>query len=174
MIRKLCSSMVFAFYIFNHLKHVGYSLFQKNLSVALLGNPSDNISCPWPQKDADLEFPIGFPQNLTFGKFRDQTGFPLLTQDFWADIVDNRRSFFLRPNDDGFPSTDLLRKWIQSRPHQITLIVNNNQDKSWPETIESKDYELILEEENIHRVFSGNARNLSRSKKLRPIPIGLK
>ena len=140
----------------------------------LLDDSSNNVFCPCSQEDIDLKFPIGFPQNLTYGKFRDQTGFPLLTQDFWADIVDNRRTFFLRPNDDGFPSIDTLLKWIQSRPHQITLIVNNNQDKSWPESIESEEYKLIIEEKNIHRVFAGNARNVLTNKKLKPIPIGLK
>lgn len=131
-------------------------------------------SCPLPREEIDLEFPAGFPQNLSFGRFRDQTGFPFLTQDFWADIVDNRRTFFLRPNENGFPSTDSLRKWIQSRPHPITLVLNNNQDQSWPAKIKSKDSGLLLDEENLHRVFAGNARNLSQNKKLKPIPIGLK
>lgn len=70
----------------------------KNTSVVLPNEPLTNTLCPSlnEKSSVDVEFPGGFPQNLTFGKFRDQTGFPFITQDFWADMVDNRRTFFLR------------------------------------------------------------------------------
>ena len=71
-------------------------------------------------------------------------------------------------------STDQLQRWIQSRPHPIILVFNTNQDRSWPENSENDDYEVLLEEENIHRVFAGNVRNLSNRTKVKPIPIGLK
>jgi hypothetical protein len=142
--------------------------------VALPDEALPNNACPLPEESINLEFPVGFPQNLTLGRFRDQTGFPFITQDFWAEIVDNRRTFFLRPKDRGFPSMDLLRRRIQSRPHPITLVFNNNQDRSWPEYSRNDEYELLLEEDNIHRVFAGNARILSNRTKLKPIPIGLK
>lgn len=148
----------------------------KNTPVVLPNEPLANTLCPSLNENSSVngvEFPVGFPQNLTFGKFRDQTGFPFITQDFWADIVDNRRTFFLRPNDQGFPPMDLLRKWIRTRPHPITLVLNNNQDQSWPKQLYDKNDELLLEEDNLHQIFAGNARNFS-NKKLKPIPIGLK
>lgn len=170
MVRKHHSSkflvLIFSCFIFQR-----YLQLTQSTSVAPLAN---QIFCTSHKDKIGLEFPVGFPQNLTFGKFRHQTGFPLLTQDFWADVVDNRRTFFLRPNDQGFPPMDLLRRWIRTRPHPITLVLNNNHDQSWPEHDINKDCELLLDEENIYQVFAGNARNFSRSTKLKPLPIGLK
>mmetsp|Transcript_11863 Transcript_11863/g.19778 ORF Transcript_11863/g.19778 Transcript_11863/m.19778 type:complete len:269 (-) Transcript_11863:340-1146(-) len=174
MMRKLNNFCILLSLIYVHFKYKRDVHVSKSVHVVLLDEPLASNSCPLSQESIDLEFPIGFPQNLTFGRFRDQTGFPFITQDFWADIVDNRRTFFLRPKDNGFPSMDVLRKWIQSRPHPITLVFNNNHDRSWPENIENKAYELLLDEENLHQVFAGNVRNLSKGTKLKPIPIGFK
>jgi glycoprotein-N-acetylgalactosamine 3-beta-galactosyltransferase len=130
--------------------------------------------CPLPNKTVDESFPIGMPQNLTFGRFRDQTGAPFITQDFWTDLVDNRRTFFVRPHDAGFPTMEQLADWIRSRLHPITLVMNNQVDQSWPSDLNQKGYELILNETNLHAVFAGNARTLEHYPKLKPLPIGLK
>ena len=109
MVRKLMPRIVLLLIcVLMHSKcmrdgHVSRSI---SASVALLDEALSNNACPLPKESIDLEFPVGFPQNLTLGRFRDQTGFPFITQDFWAEIVDNRRTFFLRPKDHGFPSTD--------------------------------------------------------------------
>jgi len=134
-----------------------------------------NVTCPLPDESFDANFPTGFPQNLTFGRFRNEKGRPFITQDFWVDIVDNKRTFFLRPIDLGFPSMERLRDWIRSRPHPITLVLNNNHDRSWPEDLDNRtNFELILNETNLHAVYAGNARKLDGYPKLKPLPIGFK
>ena len=139
----------------------------------------DVLICP--VEPEGLDFSAGFPQNLTFGRFRKEgmsdleRGRPYITQDCWVDAVDNKRTFFMRPLEGGMPSTDDLQRWIQSRPHPITLVLNNQVDKSWPLDLKNKtDYERILNEPNLHAVYSSNARFLEEYPKLRPIPIGLK
>lgn len=133
------------------------------------------------QKTEGLDFPVGFPQNLTFGRFRKdgmsdlERGRPYITQDFWADAVDNKRTFFMRPSEEGMPSIDDLQRWIQSRPHPITLVLNNQHDKSWPGDLNNKAYyERILNETNLHAVYSVNARLLKEYPKLQPLPTGMK
>jgi hypothetical protein len=131
--------------------------------------------CPAPDERVDATFPIGMPQKLTaVGRFRAQTGAPFITQDFWLDLVDNRRTFFLRPLEKGFPRMEKLRDWIRSRPHPITLVMNNQRAKSWPADLNNKDYELILNETNLHAVYAGNPRKLEKYPKLKPLPVGLK
>ena len=168
---------IFSIFIFSgNLKKIQYSQEVVNLFTAV---KEDVLICPSEPKD--LDFPVGFPQNLTFGRFRKEgmsdleRGRPYITQDCWVDAVDNKRTFFLRPVEGGMPSTDDLQRWIQSRPHPITLVLNNQHAVSWPRDLENKtDYELILNETNLHAVYSGNARFLEEYPKLRPIPIGLK
>jgi hypothetical protein len=137
-------------------------------------NRHDVFYCPVPNESVDATFPIGMPQNLSLGKFWNQTGAPFITTDIWFDLVDNRRTFFLRPRERGFPPMEQLRDWIRSRPHPITLIMNNNQDDSWPADVDNKDYELILNETNLHAVYALNARELVHYPKLKPLPIGNK
>lgn len=134
----------------------------------------ENVSttCP-PPPNADDRSDI--PQVLTFGRFPNEKGDPFITQDFWADIVDNRRTFFLRPKDAGYPSIEQLQGFIRSRTHPITLVINNQHDESWPEDLGNKTaYELILNEPKLHAVFAGNARELPDHPKLKQLPIGLK
>jgi len=139
----------------------------------------DALICPAEPKD--LDFPVGFPQNLTFGRFRKdgmsdlERGRPYITQDCWVDAVDNKRTFFLRTIEAGMPSSNHLREWIQSRPHPITLVLNNQHDLSWPIDLSNKtDYQLILNETNLHAVYASNARLLEEYPKLQPIPLGMK
>jgi hypothetical protein len=127
-----------------------------------------------PDESVDATFPIGMPQNLTVGDFSNETGAPFITQDFWMNLVDNRRTFFVRPFEHGFPPMEQLRDWIRSRPHPITLVMNNQQDKSWPADLNNKDYELILNETNLHAVYALNARKLDNYPKLKPLPLGFK
>jgi len=130
--------------------------------------------CPPPDPTVDQLF-AGFPQNLTFGDYRSEKGEPFITQDFWADIVDNRRTFLLRPSDNGKPSAERIRDWIRSRPHPIALVISNQVDVSWPPYLSGKrKYEYYLNETKLHAVYAGNSRHLPQYPKLQPIPIGLK
>ncbi|CAJ1970228.1 unnamed protein product [Cylindrotheca closterium] len=136
----------------------------------------DRKRCPPLDPMIEQDF-VGFPQNLTFGKYVAEQGRPFLTHDFWATIVDNRRTFLLRSFEAGFPSDDKLRAWIRSRPHPITLIINNNLDQSWPNEdglVNKTSYQIILNDTNVHAVYASNARYLSDYPKLQPMPIGLK
>jgi len=140
-----------------------------------VGNSSDKICPDYDKSVVDSMYPIGFPQNLTLGRFHSQKGRPFLTGDFWADIVDNNRTFFLRNSEHGYPQVEMLRDWIRSRPHQIALVINNSHDLSWPSDLSNKtSYEVILNETNLYAVYAGNARRLDGYEKLKPIPIGLK
>jgi hypothetical protein len=131
------------------------------------------VYCPAPNKTVDATFPKGMPQNLTVGRFRDETGAPFITQDIWMDLVDNRRTFFVRPTEKGLPSMKVLRDWIRSRPHPITLVMNNQLARCWPDNLENKEYELILNEPNLHAVYAGNARKFDKYPKLKPLPVSL-
>merc|ERR1712129_17324 len=91
-----------------------------------------------------------------------------------VDLVDNKRTFFLRTKEEGFPTMKELQEWIKSQPNPITLLMNNQHDKSWPEDLNNLEYELILNESNLHAVYAGNARKLKNYPKLKPLPIGLK
>lgn len=100
----LLIGVVIAFSIFSifiyigNLKKIQYSQHVVNLFTAV---KEDMLICPSEPKD--LDFPVGFPQNLTFGRFRKEgmsnleRGRPYITQDCWVDAVDNKRTFFLRP-----------------------------------------------------------------------------
>jgi hypothetical protein len=128
--------------------------------------------CPPPPDDGN----ISAPQKHSIGQFHHEKGDPFITQDFWADLVDNRRTFFLRPTERGYPSVEELQHFIRSRTHPITLVINNQVDKSWPDDLSNRtSYELILNETNLHAIYAGNPRNLKgHQTKLRPLPIGLK
>ncbi|CAJ1961323.1 unnamed protein product [Cylindrotheca closterium] len=157
----------------------GYGVVRANekrveTSVTLSSPKAGVGPCPPPDPAVDQRY-IGFPQNLTFGKHVSEKGEPFLTQDFWADIVDNRRTFFLRSTEGHKPSAERLRDWVRSRPHPITLIINNQVDKSWPEYLRGKKkFEYYLNETNLHAAYAMNARHLPQYPKLQPIPIGLK
>jgi len=136
-------------------------------------NPSE--LCPEPDASVEAAFPSGFPQNLTYGKHRSTSAQPFLSCDVWEELVDNRRTFFLRPVDAGFPSVEQLQNWIRSRPHPITLIINNQHDLSWPLDVDNKTtYEPIFNEPNLHAIYAGNPYKLEEFPKLKPLPIGLK
>ena len=140
--------------------------------------PSSSSSYPCPPVDPAVEENFtDYPQQYRFGDYRNETGFPFLTQDFWFNAVDNRRTFFLRvPGKPKAVGAEQLLKWIQSRPHPISLVINNQQDKSWPEWVTgSRKFELYINETNLHRIYAGNARYLPEyAHKVHPIPLGLK
>lgn len=118
---------------------------------------------------------LGYPQEIQFGRFRHETGKPFITQDCWADIVDNKRTFYIRTHEANSPTPEMLRDWIRSRPHPITLVINNQKDRSWPDDLSNQTaYEMILNEPKLHQVFAANARRFMEHPKLKPLPIGLK
>jgi hypothetical protein len=147
--------------------------FTQGAGVTKTHDTQNVTYCPAPNKSVDATFPKGMPQNLTVGRFRKETGAPFITQDCWMDLVDNRRTFFMRPTEKGFPSMKQLRDWIRSRPHPIALVMNNQLARSWPAYLHGKDYELILNEPNLHAVYAGNARKFDKYPKLQALPVGL-
>jgi len=144
---------------------------ESSLSSSLSG---EGHPCPPPDPAVDQRF-LGYPQNHTLGKYTSEHGRPFLTQDFWFNIVDNRRTFFIR-SGSGAPSPEQLKDWIQSRPHPISLVINNQVDKSFPPYLDGKrKFAMYMNETNLHAVYAGNARYLPEyGDKLQPIPIGLK
>ena len=147
---------------------------EKRLELSSTGASPKAGPCPPPDPTIDQRY-VGFPQNLSFGEFRSETGKPFLTQDFWADIVDDKRTFVLRPSDRGKPPAEQIARWIRSRPYPIALVINNQMDESWPPHLGGKQkYEFYLNETNLHAVYAGNPRHLPQYPKLQPIPIGLK
>lgn len=122
---------------------------------------------------SNLPVLASLPQNLTFGKFKDEKGKPFITQDMWADIVD--RTFFLRPTEANMPTPEQLIQWIRAQKNKVSFVINNHHDKSWPENVANRtSYDAILDESNLMYVFAGNARKLVHYPKLKPIPIGPK
>ncbi|KAL7544972.1 hypothetical protein ACHAWF_008341 [Thalassiosira exigua] len=98
----------------------------------------DSSPCQADDPVIEEKYP-GFPQTLSFGAFREEKGQPFITQDFWADTVDNKRTFFLCPGEVGEPSLEDLYDWIKTRPHPITLVINNQRDKPWPDDLGNLD-----------------------------------
>lgn len=116
------------------------------------------------------------PQNLTFGAFSYESAFPFISSDIWADLVDNKRTFFVREWEDGFIGYPELKKWIASRKHKVTLIFNNNADISWPANLDADDWKYMLCEPNLHAVFVGGLRQFDSEcmSKVKPLPLGPK
>jgi hypothetical protein len=116
------------------------------------------------------------PQKLTFGAFSNESAVPFISSDIWANLVDNERTFYLRDLEDGFLGYSELKKWVASRQHRITLIINNNFDKSWPADLDANDWKDMLSESNLHALFVGNLRNFDSEfkSKVKPLPLGPK
>ncbi len=160
-------------------KTMGDRQFIKALCQATLHNQyylHQNISRVIPGCFSNSKL-LELPQNLTFGAFSDESAFPFISFDIWADVVDNERTFFVREYEDGFLGYSELRKWIASRKHPITLIFNNNLDISWPADLEAEDWKEILREPNLHSLFAWNLQKLDSSEfksKVNPLPLGPK
>ena len=125
-------------------------------------------TCPEPKENDASLYPPGFPQVLRAGNFTSESAHPYLSKDIWAELVDNKRTFFLRPYEDGFPNTTTLRKWVASRPHPITIVMNNYMDLSFPpkesgvrnrlvpaeeELVMVNDIVGMLNETNLHALY---------------------
>jgi hypothetical protein len=69
---------------------------------------SELKTCPeYKEQDSSL-YPPGFPQVLRAGNYTSESSHPFLSKDIWAELVDNKRTFFLRPYEDGFPNRTTL------------------------------------------------------------------
>ena len=135
------------------------------------------------QQVAKLQPVVELPQQLKFGDYKRESASPFIGPDIWVELVDNRRTFFLRPDEKGFPSMKKLQGWIRSMPYPITLVFNNQNAKSWPDNEDffgSQKYKLILEEEKLHVIYTVNPRKLITdhdkrfADKLKPLPGGMK
>ena len=68
-----------------------------------------------------------------------------------------------------------LTKWVASRSHPITLLMNNQIDKAFPPTEEEKEeWEELLDEPNLHAFYAINPRRWEEYPKVKPLPVGLK
>lgn len=116
------------------------------------------------------------PQKLIFGQFIDETSYPFLSCDIWANLVDNQRTFLLREWEEGFPGYSALTKWIASRPHPIAFVINNQIDRPWPYDLEATDWKEMLNEPNLHAVFVSGLISFDHEfmSKAKPLPLGLK
>ena len=142
----------------------------------------ETFICP-SNEEADKAFPPDMPQNLIFEsynnfKFPEQSARPFLGPDVWFELADNKRVFFLRPHsvyEDTFPTIANLTAWVASRSHPITLLINNQLDKSFPDRVEEKElWTDFLDQPNLHALFAYNVRRWEEYPKLKPLPIGLK
>lgn len=137
--------------------------------------------------NTDLELcaptnPSDVPQRLKAGEFRSETAYPYVSKDIWAELVDNKRTFFLRRYEDGFPNMTNLEEWIIARPHPITLVMNNYMDRSFPAwSIEEENFtnelESVLNQTNLHALYVENLEHLPEKTthyKLKPLPKGLR
>lgn len=112
------------------------------------------------------------PQVLTYGNFSRQSSQPFLGQDVWAEIVDNRQSFFVRPYEPNYPENKTVwKEWFDGLPMPVTLVMNNQDDEPWPEQKNTFD-ENMLSHRNLKALYVGNPNILHP--KVKPLPIGLK
>jgi hypothetical protein len=117
------------------------------------------------------------PQKLIFGPFANESAYPFISSDIWADLVDNRRTFFVRDREPGFSGYGPLREWIASRPDPITLVINNSNDLPWPSPkSRGGDWRAVLREPKLRALFVGGLRELSDEfrSKVKPLPLGPK
>jgi hypothetical protein len=133
---------------------------------------SELQNCPDPkEQESSSLYPPGFPQVLRAGNYTSESSHPYLSKDIWAELVDNKRTFFLRPYEDGFPNMTTLREWVASRPHPITILMNNYMDLCFPPSSSSVrrtkisheedermmfDFMSILNETNLHALYVEN------------------
>ena len=134
--------------------------------------------CPRSEIESDDSFSTDVPQKLERGRYHDHSARPFLGPDVWYEIADNKRVFFIRPIDDGFPPIDNITAWVASRSHPITLLINNQQDFSFPRYEEEAQgkalWKGLIEQDNLHAVYAYNMRSWEEYPKIKPLPIGLK
>ena len=125
-------------------------------------------SCPIvSSNDSNKTFPHGFPQVLKAGEFRKSSAHPYLSKDIWAELVDNQRTFFLRQYEDpAFPNMTTLRDWVRSRPHPITIVMNNYMDWSFKDD-NFIEFQSLLDERNLHALFVDHLDSSLDHKKLK-------
>lgn len=110
-----------------------------------------------------------FPQKLTIGQYH-QTAHPWISSDIWSELVDNKSSYFLRSNEDNYPSVQKLKKWMDNcSSDQIVIIINNQIDVSLPGEIGD---DQILEHSKLKCLYVTNPDRVHH--KIKGIPIGLK
>ena len=136
--------------------------------------------CPLPSDDSNI---TDLPQILRVGEHSSDSAYPYLSKDIWAELVDNQRTFFLRRYEEGFPNSTTLRQWIASRPHPITIVMNNYMDKSFPARDETREELLewgeVLAEPNLHALYVDHLGHLEEEEeyigwnKVQPLPRGL-
>ena len=137
----------------------------------------EEILCPTYKEGSALSPHSNLPQNLTLGSFTSDSSSPYLGKDIWAELVDNKRTFFLRQYEPGFPNMTVLREWVSSQPHPITLLMNNHRDFQFPcvreqENLEDRKLlELLLNETNLHAFYIENLEYYPKTPKYAELPV---
>ena len=96
----------------------------------------------------------------------------------------NAHSLYGNTRREGFPGCRVLKKWIASRPHPITLLLNNIVDRSWPLQMDClwllnwkrNNWKQMLSEPHLHAAFVRGLWDFENkfTSKVKPMPPGLK
>lgn len=111
------------------------------------------------------------PQSLTLGSLR-QSAQPFISSDVWFELVDHKHVVMLRQGELGFPSPQGLVEWLDSLPHKVSILVNNQKDKSFPPLPEVAAWKDVLEHHNLVTFFVMNPSIAAPN--VIPIPLGPK
>jgi hypothetical protein len=112
------------------------------------------------------------PQRLRLGRFASESAHPFLSMDIWDELVDNNRTFFVRPPfEDDLEKESGWIEWLDSLPWPVKLVANNNLDWAWPDDRISITPKL-LQHDNLERLYVMNP--VISHPKVTPLPIGLK
>lgn len=120
----------------------------------------------------DLKDDMRHPQSPKLGRYASESAKPFLSMGIWNELVDNNRTFFVRPPfADNLKTESGWATWLDSVPWPVKLVTNNNMDWAWPDERVSITRRL-LEHPNLERLYAMNP--IISHRKLSPLPIGLK
>lgn len=111
------------------------------------------------------------PQKLSIGSV-NQSAQPWISSDVWLELIDHKHVVMLRQDEPGFPTPAALVKWLDSRPHKVSILINNQVDLSFPEIGKIESWRPVLEHHNVKFIFAGNPSMVAPN--VVPIPLGPK
>jgi len=140
----------------------------KTVQVSLDGHVFDYKAAPAERAGARAR---AQPQSLTLGSF-NQSAQPFISSDVWFELVDHEHVVMLRQGEPGFPGPKGLVKWLDSLPHKVSLLINNQIAKSFPELPEVASWNDVLGHRNLLTFFVFNPSIVAPN--VIPIPLGPK
>ncbi|KAG7337324.1 hypothetical protein IV203_014098 [Nitzschia inconspicua] len=113
---------------------------------------------------------IEMPPQPKFGKFRNESSWPYISQDIWYELVDNNQTFVIEYQG----MEQWLLPWLDKAPWPVTILEINHDDRPFPSDILSDTViQQILDHPNLKRFYAVNALWTNHTK-LYPLPLGLK